>query len=232
MMNWAIALVLCLGSCWLSQWCALMVMWWCGWWRDFGDFHQSQFKTQFWWCSQSGLTKPNQSGSGLINHGQAWSIGIGPIKPDWARLGAWFWQCSQFWWWPLVIRELIFPQKMLKMPECNSLWSVAGTLHKAWQQGTMSAKAGRCRVDQQWCCGSQSIIVTPRCTQFFAVHCHSKHFHVWLVVVKVTLLSSVLDNDAFQSSRQLGEEKALNIYQWHRLQGHLQSKNLEHKIPE
>jgi hypothetical protein len=29
------------------------------WWHNFGDFHQSQFKTQFWQCSQSDLTKPD-----------------------------------------------------------------------------------------------------------------------------------------------------------------------------
>jgi hypothetical protein len=36
------------------------------WWRDFGDFHQSQFKTQFWQFSWSNLTKPNQLGMGPI----------------------------------------------------------------------------------------------------------------------------------------------------------------------
>jgi hypothetical protein len=71
------------------------------WWRYFGNFHQSWFKTQFWQCSRSDPTKPNQSGSG-------------PIKPNWAQLGAWFWRCSQFWRWPLEIRELTFPQKCWK----------------------------------------------------------------------------------------------------------------------
>jgi hypothetical protein len=36
------------------------------WWRDFGDFHQSGFKTRFWQFSWSDPTKPNQSGLGLI----------------------------------------------------------------------------------------------------------------------------------------------------------------------
>jgi hypothetical protein len=60
MMKWAIVLTLLMLS---TQWRPLMVMWWC----DFGDFHQSRFKTQFWWCSQSDLAKPNQLGLGQLN---------------------------------------------------------------------------------------------------------------------------------------------------------------------
>jgi hypothetical protein len=110
MMKWAIVLALLT----LSQWRALTVMWW----HDFGDSHQSRFKTQFWWCSWSDPTKPNQFGIGPNQ------LGLGPIKLDWAQSGARFWRCSQFWWWPLEIRELIFPQKMLKIPDSDYLWSV------------------------------------------------------------------------------------------------------------
>ncbi len=70
MMKRAIALALLT----LSQCQALTVMWW----HYFGNFHQSQFKTRFWRCSQSILTKPDQLGSGQ-------SIGIGPINQDWAQ---------------------------------------------------------------------------------------------------------------------------------------------------
>jgi hypothetical protein len=46
------------------------------WWHDFGDFHQSRFKTRFWQCSDQ--TQPNP-----INWDQAWSIRIGPNRePD------------------------------------------------------------------------------------------------------------------------------------------------------
>jgi hypothetical protein len=129
-----------------------VVMWWCGdvvtWWRgdvilvisispnsrpDFGN-------------------APDQSRPNPINQDWAQSIGIGPIKPNWARSGAQFWRCSQFlqcsrflrcsqdapnfgdapnfcnapdfcdapkmlprcsqfWRWPLEIRELTFPPK-------------------------------------------------------------------------------------------------------------------------
>jgi hypothetical protein len=110
MMKQAIALaLLTLSQCMVCL-DSDVVMWWC----DFGDFHQSQFKTRFWWCSDQTQRNP-------INWDQAWSIGIrpdqsglGPIKPDWAQSGAQFWQCSQFLWWPLEIQELTFPQKCWK----------------------------------------------------------------------------------------------------------------------
>jgi hypothetical protein len=93
MMKQAIALALLM----LSQWCALTVMWWCGdvilvisispdSRPDFGD----------------APIRPNQTGSIGIRPDQ---LGSGLINQDWAQSGA------QFWWWPLEIQELTFPQK-------------------------------------------------------------------------------------------------------------------------
>jgi hypothetical protein len=129
MMKGAIALVLLT----LSQWHTLTVMWWCGdvvmWWR--GDV-----VTWFWWFpsvpiqdpilamlpispdqTRSIRIGPNQSGSGRSNP-------IGPDRepnfgdapnfcnaPDFCDAPKMLPRCSQFWRWPLEIRELTFPPK-------------------------------------------------------------------------------------------------------------------------
>jgi hypothetical protein len=86
-----------------------VVMWWC----DFGDFHQSRFKTWFWQCSRLDPTKPNQLGLGQSN----------PIGPDWEPD---FGNAPNFGDDILRSENWHFPKKMLKMPDSNSLQSVPG----------------------------------------------------------------------------------------------------------
>jgi hypothetical protein len=126
---------------------------WCVTW--FWRFPSVPIQDRFWWCSRSVPTKPDQ-------------LGLGPINRD--RMLP---RCSQFWRWPLEIRELTFPQKMLKMPHSDSFRSVP--VHKTVYIKFMNG----CKIcviftetsfySTEWLCSVQKLRTVLKETTYFCL---------------------------------------------------------------